>query len=425
MSFSDAMYYLIAVLSLANFIRIFVMILGADIYDMCSLRTSYQERHKRKSRRLVTVVIPAYNEETGVVRTVESVLQNSYKKVQVVVVDDGSTDGTLAKLRNFQRKNKGKITIVSQQNAGKAAAINRAVRFWAKGSLVMVVDADSLLHPKAIEMMVRKFSNPRTIAVAANVKIIPTRSMLGMAQRFEYLISYRMKRALATYGAEYIVGGVGSTFRKSAIMDCGLYDTDTMTEDIDLTVKLIRRYGNKKGQIGYAADAIAYTEHVIRFSSLVKQRFRWKYGRMQTLSKNRALFFNKQKRYSKLLTWYQLPHALFGELALLLEPLLVGFVLAAVVVYGDVFSLLWVYGIVTSFVFLVLLGEPTESRRMKISLALGLPLVYILMYVLTVVEFAALFKSLIQVKSLHDSSIEHGSWQHVERHSGPVSIITK
>lgn len=423
MSFSDSMYYLIAFLSILNFARIFAMLLGSDIYDIRRIRREYQER-KRRNRLGVTVIIPAYNEESGVIRTVESVLQNTYKKIQVIVVNDGSTDRTLAVLRAFQRKNKGKFTIVTQKNAGKAAAINRAVRYWSTEQLVMVVDADSLLHSRAIENMVRHFRNPSIIAAAANVKIIPSRTLLGIAQQFEYLISYRMKRSLSVLGAEYIVGGVGSTFRRSVIMECGLYDTDTMTEDIDLTVKLIRKYGNRQGRISYAANVIAYTEHVMTFSSLIKQRYRWKYGRLQTFSKNRSLFFSREKRFTKLLTWYQFPYAVFSELTLLFEPLLVGFIIAIVIIFGDVGSLLWVYGIVTSFVFLMLLGEETETRSMKLVLAASLPVVYVLMYVLTAVEFVALIRSIRNITHLHDAD-GPGSWQHVERVGGSLVLPLK
>jgi poly-beta-1,6-N-acetyl-D-glucosamine synthase len=424
MSFAEIMYYTIATLSIVNFIRIFGMLLGSDIYDIRTMRRTFIQR-RRRTRTGISVIIPAYNEEAGVIRTIESVLQNTYKYKQVIVVNDGSSDRTLSMLRSYQRRNKGKFTIVNQKNGGKAAAINRAIRYWAKEELVMVVDADSLLHPRAIERMVSRFRNPDTIAAAANVKIIPSRSILGIAQRFEYIISYRMKRSLSVFSVEYIVGGVGSTFRRQAVVDSGLYDTDTMTEDIDLTVKLIKKYGNKKERVTYAADAIAYTEHVMSFKSLIKQRYRWKYGRLQTFSKNKDLFYSREARHSKLLTWYQLPYAIFSELTLIFEPLLVGFILAVVLIFGDITSMLWVYGIVTAFVFFMVLGEDTETPSAKLLLILCLPLVYGLMYILTVVEFTALIKSIRNIKNLHNKKAEQGSWQHVERSGAAVTLPLK
>jgi cellulose synthase/poly-beta-1,6-N-acetylglucosamine synthase-like glycosyltransferase len=423
MDFSTLLYYLIAGLSLVNFARILAMLVGSDFYDIAHMRQTFLKK-PRPSRLGVSVIIPAYNEEVGVIRTVESILKNTHKKIQIIVVNDGSTDNTKARLRSFQRRHPGKITVVSQKNAGKAAAINRAIRYWATEHLVMVVDADSLLHPNAIARMALHFRNPRTIAVAANVKVIPTRSFLGIAQRFEYLISYRVKRSLSVFNAEYIIGGVGSTFRRKAILQCGLYDTDTMTEDIDLTVKLIKHYGNRQGRIAYAADCMAYTEHVLRFWSLVKQRFRWKYGRLQTFLKNRELFFSRQKRHAKILTWYQLPYALFGEFTLLLEPILVGFIIGVTIAFGDLSSLLWVYAIVSAFVLLLVLGEDTEPWPAKLLLFVYMPLVYLLMYVLTAVEFLALLKSIRNIKNLRNKRTQHGAWQHVERKGGIVKLPT-
>lgn len=422
MTFSTSMYFLIAALSILNFVRILLMLIGSDFYDIRHMRRVYRARGHRYRPR-ITVVIPAYNEETGVIRTVRSVLASTYKNRQVIVVNDGSKDRTLGALRNFQRKNPGTITIVNQTNAGKAAAINRAVKYWTTGKLVMVVDADSLVHPHALEKMTAHFRNRRLLAVAANVKIIPTHKALGLAQRFEYLISYRMKRSLSVFSMEYIVGGVGSTFRRSTLLKSGLYDTDTMTEDIDLTVKFIQKFGNTRGQVQYAADALMYTEHVLTFRSLVKQRFRWKYGRLQTFVKNRSLFFSRHKKHGKMLTWYQLPYALISEATLFIEPLLVGYILFVVVWYGDLTSLLSVYVIVTGYVFLMLLGEETESLRTKVSLALLLPVVYLFMYVLTAVEFLALIKSLTRTKRLLQRTEEKSSWDHVERSGKAVDLI--
>ena len=260
------------------------------------------------------------------------------------------------------------------------------------------------------------------MASSANVKILPSKSILGISQQVEYLISYRLKRALTVLKMEYIIGGVGSTFRRSMILKCGLYDTDTMTEDIDLTLKMIKLFGNRKYKVNYAADAVAYTEHVMTFRSLIKQRFRWKYGRMQSLLKNKGLFFSRDARYSRGLSWYQLPYAIFGEISLFLEPLLVGYILYVAVRYVDIMSIAFVYVAVTIFITLVVLGENSESARSKIAVSLVLPVMYICMYLLTVVELAALLKSLKLSKKLFNKEITESSWTHVERSGLPINV---
>jgi len=418
---SLVIYTIIAGLSLLNFVRIFALLIGSDIYDI--IRIIKQSRKKRAYRPQISVIIPAYNEESGVIRTIESVLASTYTNKEIIIVNDGSTDQTKGKLRAFQKKYPKTISIINQQNAGKAVALNRAIFERAKGSLVMVLDADSLLHPDALKNMVNHFRDKRVIAAASNVKILPTKSTLGLSQRIEYLISYRMKRSLSIMNMEYIVGGVGSTFRRSVLLKVGGYDTDTMTEDIDLTVKLIKIYGNTKNRIHYAADSVAYTEHVLSFPSLVKQRFRWKYGRFQTLLKNKDMFFSTSKQYDKKLTWIQFPYALIGELVLLAEPILIGYILWVTVAYGDMTSMLSVYTIVSAFIFLMLLGETTETTKTKLSLSAILPLAYILMYILAVVEFLALIKSIQRHKQLLGNTIEKSSWEHVER-SGKEVVVT-
>lgn len=450
MSLSESMYYLIAVLSLLNFGRVLLMLLGSDYYDIKQARKAFHNRKANAYQPLISIIIPAYNEEMGVIRTIESVRKSTYQNYEIIVVDDGSKDRTASMVREYIRNlttlqtagylarkarsgllrrryvrvqpASARILLVSQQNGGKGAALNNGIKNYAKGDLVMVVDADSLVHRKAVERMVAHFRDPMVMAAASNVKVIPSKTVLGVAQRIEYLISYRMKRSLTTLGMEYIIGGVGSTFRRNMLLECNLYDTDTMTEDIDLTLKLIKKYGNKQFKVHYAADALTYTEHVLSFRSLVKQRYRWKFGRFQSLLKNRSLMLSHSKDYSRQLTWYQLPYALLGEFILLLEPILVLYILVVTIEYLDITSLLWVYSIVSSFVLLMMLGEDSESFRTKAGMSLILPFVYFLMYILTAVEFLALIKSIRTSKQLFSKERIEGSWEHVERSGTPLTI---
>lgn len=411
-------YILIATLSVFNFVRIFTMLIGSDIYDIRHIRAQHKAKSKRSFTPLITVIIPAYNEEMGVIRTLRSVMENDYKNKQIIVVNDGSTDKTRAIIKNFQRKFPDTFTLVNQENGGKAAGINRAVRYWAKGSLVMVLDADSIISQDGLRKMVAHFRDRNVMAAASNVKVLKSRSVLGMTQKFEYLISYRMKRALSYLNMEYIVGGVGSTFRRSVLVKNGYFDTDTITEDIDTTVKLIHNHGNKKWKIHYAADVVTYTEHVLTIRSLIKQRLRWKFGRFQTFVKHRELFFNRSGKYDKRLTWYQLPYALFGEFVLLLEPLLVAFIIVVSILYGDLTSLISVYLIVTGYVLLILIGENTESFSSKLGMSIGLPFIYFLLYILSAVEFVALMRSIGRSRILFGSQELESTWEHVERTGG-------
>ena len=133
----------------------------------------------------------------------------------------------------------------------------------------MCLDGDSMLEPDAVAKSVAYFRDERVVATASNVNILPGGGLLGLVQRYEYLISYHMKKAHNIFNVEYIIGGIGSMFRRETLDEVGLYDTNTMTEDIDLTMKIIARKGNRNQRVVYAYDALTYTEAVPSFGSLV------------------------------------------------------------------------------------------------------------------------------------------------------------
>lgn len=406
--------YLIVIFGSANLIRLAILMIGTDIHDVRTARMS----KRRLYQPTISVIVPAYNEELGIVRCLESLAANNYAKTEVIVVNDGSIDTTAKKVRAFQRKTRGKFTLrlLNQNNAGKAMAINRGVR-QARGSLIMVLDADSILAPDAIAEVPRYFAEKKVMLAAANVKIIDDGRILSTVQRYEYLISYRSKKALNTYNMEYIVGGVGSTFRKRLFERVGGYDTDTMTEDIDFTLKVLRM-GSRKEMIGYMPSVLAYTEGVLTIGDLIKQRYRWKYGRMQSFYKNRSLFFNLKHRYDKRLTLYQLPYSLLAEFIFTIEPLLIAYFLCIVLIYGDLLTFLSAYSVTTGFIVWNVMMDESESFESKLRLVPLTFVQYPLFFILSLVEYVALAKSVSRLHKLRGSLAQgHGSWEHVVRSS--------
>jgi cellulose synthase/poly-beta-1,6-N-acetylglucosamine synthase-like glycosyltransferase len=418
--------YTIIFLGFISLIRLTFLMVSADIYDLLERRQAKRiAKDDRPFRPLISVVIPAYNEELCIVRTVQSVLACDYKHKQVIVVDDGSSDETFDRLSAFKQvSGEEDLIIVRQDNHGKAVAINNALKNHVSGSLVMVLDADSMLHPQAIERMAQHFRDPRVAAMAANVKVIEGRRLLALAQQLEYVISYRMKRALTVLNTEYIIGGVGSTFRMDVVRRCDYYDTDTMTEDIDFTMKIIAREGNRRYKVGFAADVLAYTEPVATFRSLLRQRFRWKYGRMQVFAKHRQIFFSKHAHHGKKLGWVYLPFVVFSECVLLLDPLLITFVCYLSIRYGGVDGLLSAYIAVSLFSIINIAAETQEVRKSKIRLLALSPFSYVLILIMSLVDFCVLVWALWKLPAIfrggHGST--HGKWEHVERSGKPVSL---
>jgi cellulose synthase/poly-beta-1,6-N-acetylglucosamine synthase-like glycosyltransferase len=303
-----------------------------------------------------------------------------------------------------------------QPNGGKAHVLNNAIREMATGELVMCLDGDSVLAPDAVRKLVAHFRDPRIIASSSNVNILPNGTLLGLVQRYEYLICHQMKKAHNAFNVEYIIGGIGSMFRRSVLDEVGFYDTNTMTEDIDLTMKIIARKGSRDRSIAFAHDSIAYTEAVPSFRSLVRQRYRWKYGRLQTFYKNYRLFFSTDEKHSRVLSWFFLPFALWQEVVYLVEPVIVTVVVAIAIYYHSPWTLLSAMIIVSGYVIFNILGTAHLSRRDKALLSMMAPVMYVLLYILSVVEYIALLQSIVRLPRLRESiSGEQVTWTSPER----------
>ncbi len=408
---------LIVFFGLANILRIAFFMIGSDVYTVKQALRTKRKRHITFGLPSISVIIPAHNEENTIIRTIESVLNVRYptELLEVVVVDDGSTDLTYQMAERYRLLVDGNFKLIHQTNAGKAHALNNGMRHHATGELMMCLDADSSLDPDALLNAASYFVDPRVVALSANVKIRPTGTLFNLIQVFEYLICYQMKRAQTVFNIEYIIGGIGSTFRRSALINVGFYDTDTITEDIDLTMKLLR-LGGKDNRVIYGADVIAYTESVLDLTGLIRQRFRWKYGRAQTFIKNRTLFFATHEKHSRWLTWLYLPYALFSDLAFFFEPFMVSYIAYLVIAYGDLATLLSAFAIVGSYLTLNILAEDTLPVKQKLAFAALAPFMYFFFYILSYVEYLALLKTYVKFWEIPASiAAKNCGWTHVER----------
>jgi len=404
----------IIVLAVVNLIRMTAYLVGADVYRMRRARAG-EDSSFRPS---VSLVVPVHNEGPLVVRTLNSLMRVDYAPLQIIVADDGSTDDTLARVQAWKAEHdvEGVIEVFTQNNGGKADALNNAIRAMATGELVMCLDGDSIIAPDAVARSVAYFRDERVVATASNVNILPNGTLLGLVQRFEYLISYHMKKAHNTFNMEYIIGGIGSMFRRDVLDRVGLYDTNTMTEDIDLSMKIIARVGNRRAQLAYAADALTFTEAVPSFGSLIHQRYRWKYGRMQTFYKNWRLFFSTDTRHAKGLSWFFLPYALAQEALYLVEPLVVATVIGVSIYWRTPWVLVSAMIVISVYVVANILGTVHLSWRDKALLSALAPSMYVLLYLLSVVEYVALLRAIVKLHRLgHSITAEKVTWVSPER----------
>ena len=234
----------------------------------------------------VTVLIPAHNEESVIVQTVQSVLLSDLSDIHVIVVDDGSSDRTLELLESNFGKN-GCVQIIHQVNRGKAAALNNALSH-ANTGYVVTIDADTEIETDAIRKLLRHFSDPKVGAVAGNVKVGNRSRWLTRWQALEYITSQNMeKRAFDLLNCITVVPGALGAWRREAIEAAGGITADTVAEDADLTIA-IRRLG---WRVTYDEEAIAWTEAPETPGQLIRQRFRWTFGTLQSFWKHSDTLF--------------------------------------------------------------------------------------------------------------------------------------
>jgi biofilm PGA synthesis N-glycosyltransferase PgaC len=255
--------------------------------------------HKRRERHdihsnglgqtpLVSVIVPAYNEEDAISKTIESLLKLSYPKKEIILVNDGSTDRTLEVARSFADGNL--VKLVSKPNGGKWDALNAGIR-EAQGEFAICIDADTLLDQNSIQHLIKHFQDPHVAAVAGNVKVGNRTGILAKVQALEYAVGINLhRRCEASLQNVTVVPGPIGAFRVSVLKEIGLFEGDTFAEDADLTLKILKA-GHKTV---FEARACAYTEAPESMTSLAKQRYRWYRGSLQVLSKHQDMTFNRK-----------------------------------------------------------------------------------------------------------------------------------
>jgi len=256
------------------------------------------------------VLIPAYNEEKVIERTVRAALASDYPNLRVIVIDDGSKDKTLEVARAaFAREEiTGKVLILTKPNSGKADALNFGLEHLRTEEIFVGIDADTVIAHDAISRLVPHFINPRVGAVAGNAKVGNRVNLWTRWQALEYITSQNFeRRALNTLGAVSVVPGAIGAWRTSAVREAGAFHTDTVAEDADLTMALLQR----GYRVEYEDRALAYTEAPVNANGLMRQRFRWSFGILQSVWKHRSAFGRKGA-----LGWVALPNIFIFQIVL-------------------------------------------------------------------------------------------------------------
>jgi poly-beta-1,6 N-acetyl-D-glucosamine synthase len=334
-----------------------VLILGVlklgylPLAGLFSLRTATGRGTRRRTlcddRPLVSVIVPAYNEAAVIINCIRSVLSTTYRNIEVILVDDGSTDDTANIIRELAQTDP-RVSWMSQDNAGKGAALNRGIRHSA-GSILMFVDADGIFSPGTIEEMLKGFDNPRVGAVCGDDRPV---NLNRVQTRLLALISHLgtgvVRRALSVIGCLPIVSGNIGAFRRDVLEEIGYFREDTVGEDLELTWRV--HAGGYR--VVFRPQALVYAESPSTVRGLWKQRVRWARGLLQTTRLHASMVGNiRYRRFGVFL--------LVNTLSMIIVPALQTLALAALLVLlslgrsplgGDVLAVLGWLGLIVTVV---------------------------------------------------------------------------
>ncbi|HEX8261241.1 MAG TPA: glycosyltransferase family 2 protein [Allosphingosinicella sp.] len=273
----------------------------------------------------ISVLAPAFNEEVTIVQSVKSLLALHYPDFEVIVVNDGSKDGTLDRLIEgfglgpverfhelavehrpirglYASERLPRLLVVDKENGGKSDALNAGINL-ARSPIFCSMDADSLLEPDALIRAVRPFvEDPtRTVAVGGTIRIangsrieggrvldvgLP-RNLLALIQIVEYLRAFLMARlALSKMGVLTVISGAFGLFRRQTAVAVGGYRHGTVGEDMELVVRLHRRLREQKiaYRIEFIPEPVCWTEVPEDLTILGRQRARWQRGALETFA---------------------------------------------------------------------------------------------------------------------------------------------
>ncbi|MFC8200377.1 bifunctional polysaccharide deacetylase/glycosyltransferase family 2 protein [Streptomyces sp. NPDC057298] len=268
-----------------------VAVMGRFGMMLILARRHYRQRNRRRFSwgpavtRPVSVIVPAYNEKECIANTLRSLAQSTHP-IEIIVVDDGSTDGTKEIAEALGMPN---VRVVRQENAGKPAALNNGVRH-ASHDIVVMMDGDTVFEADTVRQLVQPFADPDVGAVAGNAKVGNRDTVIGAWQHIEYVMGFNLDRRMYDLlrCMPTIPGAIGA-FRREAVLAVGGMSEDTLAEDTDITIAMHRQ----GWRVVYQEHARAWTEAPGSLKQLWSQRYRWSYGTMQALWKHRKSLTDK------------------------------------------------------------------------------------------------------------------------------------
>jgi len=395
---TDALAFLLIPIAALALLRALILVALA--------RRHVEERRRREPDRFfeppVSIVVPAFNEAQVIEPAVRSLAASEYPDFEVVVVDDGSIDGTAEIVRELDL---WRVRVLTEDNRGKAGALNAGIAA-ARHELIVTVDADTVFEPGTLRRLVQPLREGRVGAVAGNTKVGNRGGMLGRWQHIDYVMGFNLDRRLydVLQCMPTVPGAIGA-FRRSALEEVGGFSEATLAEDTDITIAL----GRADWQVVYEQEARAFTEAPSTLSALWRQRYRWSYGTMQAVWKHRrAVVEGGASRIGRV----GIPYLLFFQVLLpLLAPLIDIFTIYGIVFLNPLVMLAYWLGFNVVLVGLGIYAFRLDREPLRPLWAMPLQ-----QFVYRQLMYLVVIQSLI--------SAARGArlrWQHVER-TGEVEM---
>lgn len=307
------------------FIGLFAAILLTLIYLKNLGSIEQQKKLRSKWEPTVSVLISALNESEYIANCIESVLALDYpkKKLEIIVLDDGSTDNTAEIVSNYAKRG---VKLVRKKNTGRADSLNQGIKM-AVGEMIATFDADSYVSPYSLRVMLAHFNAPEVAAVASAVKIRKAKNIVEEVQRTEYLFALFSRKIMNFINAVQVTPGPFSVFRREVLLKLGGFDTKSLVEDQEIALKL-QNYGYR---INSSIDSDVYTEIPRNFFELMKQRTRWQRGGFWNSIKYLHMVHPK---YGDL-GMFVLPFSIFGYIILVIGLMLFIYYCITISPYGE------------------------------------------------------------------------------------------
>ena len=309
-----------------SFVSLFVSLVWFSTFYLS--RSSIVEGKNALLYPKVTIGVPAFNEEKTIAKTLKSLLKLDYpkEKLEIIVVDDGSTDRTYETVKAFlESENADNFILIRKENGGKATALNTALK-KASGEFFGCVDADSTISEDSLKKITPNFIDSNVGAVVSTIRVAQEKNFLQKMQRFEYILSSFFRKLFTSMESLYVTTGVLSVYRKSVIIGLGGFDENNLTEDLEMGLRL----NYNKYRVVVEMGSKTYTEVPSTIKAFWRQRIRWLRGHVHNTLKYREMFLNKEYGFMGV---FQLPLHMFSPILMILS--------ATIISYGFLNGIYW------------------------------------------------------------------------------------